>query len=347
MKKYWRKKGLPPGSLVHIGDEKTDEVSVRTIKYNNENFIKDDEVTFNKLNLFEEDYIAWTDIIGVHNTEFMEKLNNTIKIHSLTLEDIMNTEQRIKIEDFGEYLFTVLKMINYDPEQKELDIEQVSLVSGDNYLISFQEKKGDVFETVRNRIYQKQGKIRGMKGDYLLYSLIDAIVDNYFIIMEYYDEELNVLEEQILAEEGSLEDIHRLKSQLLTLHRIIFPFKNEIYNLLKNESKHISPPTMLYFRDIYDHLAKIYEQIDSYREKMNNFLDVFLSINSNKMNEVMKILTIIATIFMPLTLLAGIYGMNFEYMPELDYVWAYPAVLLIMVVIAIIMIIYFKRKKMM
>ncbi len=345
---YKRKKGQPPGTLLHIGEQTDAAVSLSTIKYNQDNFNEDKDISLDKINLEDDGFIKWYDIVGVHNADVMSDINEILDIHPLIMEDIMNTDQRTKMETYGDCLFTVLKMLRYEKGDQEIDVEQVSIVSGNDYLISFQEEEGDVFDYVRERIRLGKGKIRKMDSDYLLYGLMDAIVDNYFVILESIDEEINLLEEEILSavKQEELEEIHRIKSQLLTLHRSTLPLRGEINTIIKNESKQLSEGAIFYFRDIYDHVIRILEQIDSYRETMNNLLDVYLSLNSNKMNEVMKILTIIATIFMPLTMIAGIYGMNFEYMPELEWLWGYPAVLLLMAVIAVIMLIFFKRKDM-
>ncbi len=343
---YKRKKGQPPGTLLHIGEQTDTVVSLSAIKYNKDNFSEEKNISFDKLKLNDDGFIKWYDIIGVHNAEIMGDINKIIDLHPLIMEDIMNTDQRIKMETYGDCLFTILKMLCYEKGDQEIDVEQVSIVSGKDYLISFQEEEGDVFDYVRERIRLSRGKIRNMDTDYLLYALMDAIVDNYFVILENIDEEINTLEEEILTavHQEELEEIHRIKSQLLILHRSTFPLRSEINTLVNNENKQLSEGAQFYFRDIYDHIIRILEQTDSYRETMNNLLDVYLSLNSNKMNEVMKILTIIATIFMPLTMIAGIYGMNFEYMPELEWWWGYPAVLLLMAVIAVIMLLFFKRK---
>ncbi|MFW6377669.1 MAG: magnesium/cobalt transporter CorA [bacterium] len=345
---YKRKKGQPPGTLVHVGEQNTAIVSLSSIIYNEKDFMEEENISLDKMNLESDEFVKWYDIIGVHNAKIIEDINNRIRLHPLILEDIMNTNQRTKMETYGECLFTVLKMLRYEKGDEEIDIEQVSFVNGYNYLISFQEEEGDVFEYVRNRIRHGKGKIRKMNSDYLLYSLIDAIVDNYFVIMESIDEEINSLEERMITgiNKDDLEEIHRIKTQILILHRSVLPLRSEINSLLKNEVKELPDDILFYFRDIYDHLIRIIEQIDSHRETMNNLLDVYLSLNSNKMNEVMKILTVIATIFMPLTFIAGIYGMNFKYMPELEWQWSYPVVMIVMVVLVVIMLIFFKRKNM-
>jgi len=238
-------------------------------------------------------------------------------------------------------------MLSYDDENQAVQAEQVSLVLGPNFVISLQERVGDVFEQIRDRIRNAKGRIRKMGSDYLCYALIDAIVDNYFAILEGFGERIESMEEELVAEptEKTLQQIHTLKREMIFLRKSVWPLRELISALQRSESPLIQESTDIYLRDVYDHTIQIIDTVESFRDMISGMLDIYLSSLSNKMNAVMKVLTIIATLFIPLTFVAGIYGMNFKYMPELEWHWAYPAVWLVMVVVAAVMLIYFRKKK--
>ena len=279
--------------------------------------------------------------------EIIEKTGALFHLHSLTLEDIVNTGQSPKIEDYDDYLFIVLKMLYYHESKNEIEVEQVSLCLGPNFVLSFQEEKGrDVFNPVRERIRNGKGRVKKMGADYLAYSLIDSVVDSYFLILEKLGERIETLEELVVSEPSQtvLHDIHALKREMIFLRRSVWPLREVVSNLERGESPLIQESMHIYYRDVYDHTIRIIETIESFRDLLSGILDIYLSSISNRTNAVMKVLTIIATIFMPLTFLAGLYGMNFEYMPELKQHWGYPALLLFMAFIGISMLIYFKRK---
>jgi len=263
------------------------------------------------------------------------------------MEDIANTDQRPKIEDFESYLFAVLKMLSYDEKEGEIIVEQLSLILGPSWVISFQENEGDVFDPIRERIRGAQGRIRKMGADYLVYALIDAVVDNYFIAIEKIGEKIEDIEDELVASPSpeTLRAIHNLKRQMIVLRKSVWPLREVISRLERWESQLISKLTDIYLRDVYDHTIQVIDAIETYRDMLSGMLDIYLSSVSNRMNEVMKVLTIIATIFIPLTLVAGIYGMNFSYMPELKWDWGYPMVLSIMLAIGLVMLIYFRKKK--
>lgn len=348
MNRYQKKTGLPPGSLIYVGTKNSGEITNKKINYNKLQFQEEQNIGIEQMQIHKEEEMTWVNINGVHDPDYIEKICNNFDIHPLIMEDIMNTDQRTKIEDYGDYLFIVLKMLKYDYQEEKIEVEQLSLIQGEDYIISFQEIEGDVFDYVRKRLREGRGKIRENNADYLMYSLIDAVVDNYFLVLEKFGEEIDLLQEELLQEDGkeSLEEIHDLKSNLITLRRYILPLRAELNTLIRERSIHISKDTAYYIRDIYDHALRINEKMDSHRELLNGLMDIYLSLSNNKMNSVMKRLTIIATIFMPLTLITGIYGMNFKYMPELEYQWSYPTVMGIMLVVVVIMLIYFKKKKM-
>jgi len=266
-------------------------------------------------------------------------------LHHLVLDDIVSVKQRPKIEDYDKYLFCVLKMIYYS--KQKLRTEQISIVLGNGYVISFQEKEGDVFDDVRNRIGTEKSKIRKNGADYLMYSLMDSIIDNYFLVLENIGEKIEKIESVLLLRPSpdTLSQIYSLKRTLIYLRKSVWPLREVINKILRDENKLIKQETKIYYRDLYDHTIQVIDTIESYRDMSAGMLDIYLSSLSNKMNEVMKVLTIIATIFIPLTFLAGVYGMNFKYMPELNNQFSYPIIWGIMILVAVIMVYYFRRKK--
>jgi len=274
-------------------------------------------------------------------------MGNHFNIHPLVLEDIANTGQRPKMEDFVDYIFIVLKMLYYDDKENETKAEQVSVVLGSNFVISFQESEGDVFDPIRERIKSDRGRIRKMGADYLAYALIDTIVDNYFAILEKLGEKIEDIEDELVTNPAleTLQTIHRLKREMIFLRKSVWPLREVISRLERWESPLINKSLDIYLRDVYDHTIQVVDSIETFRDMLSGLLDIYLSSVSNRMNEIMKVLTIIATIAIPLTVITGLYGMNFQFMPELQWRWSYPLVLLAMLTLGILMIRYFRRKK--
>jgi len=348
VKKKSKKVGLPPGSIVHIGNKRAEKTKITIVDYNEEQFQEKEVKTVKECCPYKEKpTITWINIDGVHEEKIIEELGKIYNFHPLILEDIVDTDQRPKIKDFGDYIFIILKMHYYDKENNEIKIEQVSLIFGKNYVISFQEREGDVFDSIRERIRNNIGRIRKARADYLIYALMDAIIDNYFTILEKLGEETEDLEAKVIKDPvpANLQIIYKLKSELIFLRKSVWPLREVISILEKGESVLIDKSTNIYLRDIYGHTIQVMDTVETLRDVISGTLDVYLSSVSNRMNEIMKVLTIVATIFIPLTFIAGIYGMNFQYMPELKWVWGYPIVLLGMLIIGIVMVIYFKRKK--
>jgi len=347
IKKRSEKAGLAPGTLVHIGDHKTERIKITLIDYDEvqlqEKELKKIEESFP---LKEKKSVTWINIDGIYQLDVIEKLGKHFGIHPLIQEDIVNTGQRPKAEDFDDYVYIVLKMLYQDEDKLKVKSEQISLIIGKNFLISFQEVEGDVFSSVRDRLRKGKGRIRKMGCDYLAYALMDAMVDNYFIILENIGEKIELLEEVLLENPTpqTLQTIHDIKREMILFRRQVWPIREIISGMMKFDSPLINESIGIYFKDIYDHTIQIIDTIESFRDMLTGMVDMYLSTISNKMNEVMKVLTIIATIFIPLTFIAGIYGMNFKYMPELEWRWGYPAAWLIFAAIAIAMICYFKRK---
>jgi len=347
-KRRSEKTGLPPGSLVYIGEKKVDEVKIRVFNYSETEFQEKSLKNIEECFPFKDKPgFTWININGIHDTQIIEKIGKHFGVHSLVLEDIMNTEQRPKIEDFGDYMYIVLKMLYYNELKAEVESEQVSIVLGQNFLISFQEKDGDVFSSIRERIKNSNSRIRKMGIDYLAQALMDAIVDNYFLILEKLGEKIEYLESGLTFTPGreTLEMIHSLKREMIFLRNSVWPLREVLSILERGESQLIKKNTRIYFRDVYDHAIQVIDTVEIYREMASGMLDIYLSSVSNRTNEVMKVLTIIATIFIPLTFIVGIYGMNFEHMPELGWKWGYPVTILVMLIISIMMLLHFRRRK--
>ncbi|NQT27382.1 magnesium/cobalt transporter CorA, partial [candidate division KSB1 bacterium] len=291
--------------------------------------------------------VTWINIDGLHQVELIEKIGNQLDVHPLILEDIVHLDQRPKMEDLDTYLFIVLRMISMEKESSDLDAEQVSIIVGPHYVISFQEHQGDVFDGIRDRIRNVRGRIRRMGADYLAYSLMDAIVDQYFTILEVVGEEIESMEDEVMISPtpSTIQHLHQIKRRLLFLRKSIWPLREIINVLERSESKLFQKRTLPYLRDLYDHSIQIIDMLETLRDMNSGMFDMYLSSVSNRMNEVMKVLTIIATIFIPLTFIAGVYGMNYEYIPELKWRFGYLGFWIVVVCVATMMILFFKRKK--
>ena len=348
MRKVIRNPGLPPGTLVHAGEKKNDKIRISLIDYDEKNFTEQEAKTIDECFSFKDTpSVTWINIDGIHNIEIIEKLGKRYGLHPLVLEDIVNIGQRPKFEDFDSIVFVVLKMLYMDSKTKEITVEQVSLLLGEHFVISFQEKIGDVFEPIRDRLRNAKGRIRKMGADYLLYSLIDIIVDHYFIILEQTGEDIEQIEEKLIKDPSPkmLMFIQHLKRDMIFIRKSIWPMREVIGGMERAESDLIKKSTGIYLRDIYDHTIQIIDTVETFRDMVSGMLDIYLSSISNRMNEVMKVLTIFAAVFIPLTFIAGIYGMNFEFMPELKWKYGYFFVLGFMFSAGTGLLYYFKRKK--
>jgi len=295
----------------------------------------------------EKPTVTWINIDGLHRIDLIEQLGTHFGLHPLVMEDIVNTDQRPKIEDFVTYLFLVLKRLSYSSHDSDVVSEQISLILGPTFLLSFQEAPGDEFDPIRDRIRSSKGRIRQMGVDYLAYTLIDAIIDNYFVLLEQIGDRIEEIEDVLVANPRpeTLQTLHTLKREMIVLRKSIWPLREVITRLERWETPLIQQATTIYLRDVYDHTIQVIDAIETYRDMLSGMLDIYLSSVSNRMNEVMKVLTMIATIFIPLTFIVGIYGMNFN-MPELQWPWAYPYVFyVVLFVIILVMITYFRRKK--
>lgn len=348
IKERSRKVGLPPGTLVHIGEKSGREIGIRVLDYGPDRCEEKEISGLQECFYFADpQVVSWIDVEGLHEVELIQQLGDCQGFNPLMLEDIVNTDQRPKLEDFDDYLYIVIKML-HERDNGGIAVEQVSLVVGANFVISFQEGlEGDAFGPLRERIKSGKGKIRTMGSDYLAYSLIDAVVDGYFGVLERVGERIEELEEEVVASPSpeTVRGIHRLKREMIVLRKALWPLREVIGALERRESPLVSEPVTLYLRDVYDHTIQAIDAVEAYRDLLAGLLDVYLSSLSARMNEIMKFLTIVGTIFIPLTFIAGVYGMNFQNMPELHWRWGYFASLLLMFAVSVVMLIYFKRKK--
>lgn len=338
--------GAPPGTVVYYGEDRSEKVKITLIEYNEKEMIEKDFYDFSECTSnMNSDMVKWINVDGIHDASLIERIGKHFKIHPLTLEDIVNTNQRAKFEDYENYVVSIMKMIYYDTE---LHSEQLTVVLMEGMVISFQEAQGgDAFDLIRNRIRQGKGRIRRMGADYLAYALIDAVVDCYFTILERIGDKIELLEEELITEpsKSTLQQLHHMKREMIFVRKAVWPMRELIGNLERSETNLIQPSTGIYLRDVHDHTIRVIDTVETFRDLLSGMMDIYLSSVSNKMNEVMKVLTIITTIFVPVTFIAGVYGMNFDNMPELHTKNGYFIVCGIMVLIIVALVIYFRRRK--
>jgi magnesium transporter len=296
--------------------------------------------------LRDTDTTSWLNVTGLHHVNELARLGEHFGLHPLVMEDIVSTRQRPKLEDYGDYIYIVCRMVDYDEKSRQVRSEQVSLILTQNTVISFQEVAGDVFGPVRERIRVGRGRIRRAGASYLAYALLDAVVDNYFVVLEKLSDEIEGIEEQMLedARPELLEKVHALKREMILLRRSVWPLREVLAGLTRTESPLIDEGVVVFVRDVLDHVVQVVEVIESFRDILGGLQDLYLSSVSNRMNEVMKVLTIAATIFVPLTFVAGIYGMNFDFMPELHWKYSYYVFWAVILVLGGGMVGYFKRR---
>lgn len=342
------KLGLPPGSVVYIGDQRDQKVSIQYFDYNEQQFTEGSiEKLEECLSLRDRESVTWVNVDGVHDLSIIEEAGRIFNLHPLLLEDLVNTEQRPKYQDYGDHLFFTLKMLDYNLKQGEIEKEQISFILADKYVLSFQEHQGDLFDPVRDRIRNMKGKVRTRGCDYLIYALLDVVVDHYFTIIENLGLEVEDLEDDIISspEHHDMIRIQKLKNNIMEIRSSVYPLREAILKLQKEESPLIEKQTQNYFSDVYDHTIQIMESIESYKDVIASLKDIYMSTLSLKMNQVMQMLTVISTIFIPLTFIVGVYGMNFKNMPELSAKYGYFVLWGLMGLIALGMILWFRRKK--
>lgn len=350
IKKFNRnqKVGLPPGSIRYVGKDQTEEVEISLITYNLDVFNVSEKHSISDIATgLDSNSVNWINLDGIHNPDVIMEFNTAFDLDPLLLEDVTNTNQRPKTDDYENCLFLTLKTAQFNPEDVQLNLNQISLVLSKNYVISFQEKAGDIFSSIRERITLPKGQIRRKKNDYLFYALIDYVVDHYFIVTEKIGDQIEELEDEVFNDpnQRSLEKIQQIKNVLMAMRRTVYPLRESINKLIRDDDTFIQTRNNKYFRDVYDHTVQIIEILETYKDMVNGLKDSYLSALSLKMNQVMQVLTIIATIFIPLTFIAGIYGMNFEHIPELKWPNGYWYFWTVCIVIVIGLIFYFRRKK--
>lgn len=348
------KAGLPPGTPVYTGGKTETEIKITIFDYDREQvFSSISDKVEDCLVYREKPSVTWINIDGLHNVDRVEKLCRCFNLHPLTVEDILNTSQRPKIDVFDDYVYLVVRIHHHNHETGEINSEQVSFVLGKTFLLTFQETEGDTFDSVRIRIKENKGRIRKMGTDYLTYALIDSIIDNYFTVLEKVGEDIEVLEDELVEKPSTetMQSIHFMKREMILLRKSIWPLREVISSMRRDEIPQISPDISMFVNDLYDHTIQVIDTIETYRDMISGMLDIYLSSISNRMNEIMKVLTLFAAIFIPLTFIAGIYGMNFNTgksplnMPELEWYYGYPFALGLMALLGIGMLIYFKTRK--
>lgn len=344
-----RKAGKPPGSATYTGDQRDKAPIVTVISYSKEECEEKVTSSFDECLLtLKPGNLTWINVERLYDVELIQQIGKLFKLHPLTIEDILNVEQRPKIEEFEDYIFITLVVLLWDEKHSAYTSQQLSLVLGENFVLSFHELDTNLFDNIRQRLKNTSNQaLRKQNSDYLMYRLIDSVVDQYFVVLEGLGEQIEKVEDSIIASSSTATTraIYHLKRQTLFLRKAVWPARELLNHLLHAEGVLISASTRIYIRDVYDHVVQAMDTIETFRDMLGSMLDIYLSSITNRMNEVMKTLTIIATIFIPITALSSIYGMNFHYMPELAWHYGYPAVLCVMLMIAVVMLVYFRKKK--
>jgi magnesium transporter len=338
--------GAPPGTMHYNGEQTGKRVKITLIEFNETEFFEREffDIT-DCLQHVKQDMVKWINVAGVHDTELVGRIAQLYNIHPLTQEDIVHIDQRPKFEEYENYIVTIMKMILY---KEEVYSEQLTMILTTDTVISFQEPDGgDAFDIIRLRLRQGKGRVRKLGADYLFYCLMDAVVDYYFHALEKIGDKIEKIEEEIINEptRNSLIKLYNLKREVIYMRKQVWPVRDMVSNLLRSESDFITKNTQLFFRDLQDHSTRIIDTVEIYRDLLSGIMDIYLSTNANKMNEVMKVLTVMSSIFIPVTFIAGVYGMNFEFMPELKSPFGYASVWLVMLTVMGGLIYYFKKKK--
>lgn len=348
LKRRIKKIGLPPGTLVHTGDKGVGKLKISLIDYDANQLTEKKEATLQECLIYlGKPSMTWINICGIDDSVAIETIGRHFGLHPLLLEDIMSSAQQSKLDNYKDTIYIVVRQLTYHEEKKEVEDEQVSLILGKNYVISFLESHNNVFASIRDRLKNSKGRLRQRGSDYLCYTLIDCLVDNYFITLEKIDNKMEALEEEVFNQPTpqTIQKMHRIKREIIHLRKAVWPMREVISSFRRMESPLIQDATKLYIQDVYDHTIQAIDTIESFRDVISGMLDIYLSNLSQRMNEIMKVLTIVATIFVPLTFIASLYGMNFKYIPELQWEWGYYIALIAMVLIFLSMLYYFRRKR--
>ncbi|PSJ16670.1 magnesium/cobalt transporter CorA [Nitrosomonas supralitoralis] len=343
------KSGLPAGTLIHIGTKHQSECKISVIQYNAETLIRHDITSISELQQLQNtELITWVNVDGLSNIGIIEGIGHELDIHPLVLEDILSTHQRPKLEEYDDFLYMVIKGISLDQKTNFcLQYEQISILLLTKYVITFKEKSDDTFDPIYSHLKNRNGRLRQYGSDYLAYVILDTIVDEYFVVEDSLDDVIDPLEDNILfnSSRDMLQTVQHIRRSLISMKRNISPLRELLATIQRIDTPLLQEKTLRYFGDVHDHVLRVTDSLESYRERISAMHDIYLSSISNKLNETMKILTIFASLFIPLTFIAGIYGMNFEYMPELKWRWAYPAIWVIFILISVGLLIFFKKKK--
>jgi len=346
------KKSASKKTVVDVQEEpavkKNLETHIYIIEYDESGIIQHETSDMAEVREFlDRPSVTWINVVGLHQEDVLEKLSECIGLHSLLLEDICNTSHRPKIEDYDDYLFIITRGLKYDEVHSRILHEQLSMVLGQNFVVSFQEQENNIFNTIKHRILSSKGKIRKRRADYLAYALLDAVVDNYLVVMENFGDLVEELQTHLLrrASRDIRTGIHHVREELLALNREILPLRDAVNLIRKGDNQIISEETLPFFNDIYDHILEVIESLEGFKDTIRGMLDLYQARINSQLNDVMKVLTIISTIFMPLTFIVGIYGTNFRYLPELEWRYGYFAMLGVMFIIAVGMLVYFRKKK--
>ena len=348
LRRRGKQEGAPPGTVVHTGHARTHDVRLHWLEYGPDFCREHESESLDRAVRGEPPPpVTWLDVDGVHDLSVVERIGAGAALHPLVQEDIASVGQRAKVEEYGDTLFIVVRMLTVDEATREIEDEQVSMILSSGLLISFQEGTGDVFDHVRRRIREGKGSMRNRGADYLAYTLIDAVVDGYFETLERLGELTDELEQEVVsvAPRDSVRRIHHIKREMLVMRRAVWPLRDMLNSLVRDEAGCISPETRVFLRDAYDHTIQVMDTIETLRDVVSGLMDIYLSSVSNRMNEVMKVLTVIATVFIPLTFLVGVYGMNFDWMPELRWRWSYPVLWVLMIAIAAGMLSFFRTRR--
>ena len=342
-----QKPGAAPGVLVHTGRRKMEAARIRLLEYDRERLRGEEPADVAEcLSVRDDPGVGWVNVDGLHETDLLATLRDHFGLHLLVMEDVVTVGQRAKVEEYDGYLFVVLPMLSFHEETGSIEVEQLSLILGPTWVLTFQEREGDVFEPVRDRLRTAYGKIRQRGADYLAYALTDAVVDRYYGILERLGDVAEELDHEVMEDPGPevMHRINHLKRELLLLRKSVWPLREALGTLVRTESELVTETTQVFLRDVHDHAVQVIDTVEILRDVAGGMMDLYLSTLGQKTNEVMKVLTVMASIFIPLTFIAGIYGMNFQHMPELGQPWAYPALWGVMLVVGGGMVWYFKRK---
>jgi magnesium transporter len=343
-----KRPGTSPGTLEYLGERKTERVRITALSVVGDRCEERELASVDEALAYRDaPGVTWIHVQGLHEPAILQQLGTTFGLHPLTLEDIVSTQQRPKLDDYQDYLYIVLRALDYDAASGRVQGEQISLVLGPRFVLSLQETEAPLFRPVRERLHKGTGRLRASGADYLAYALLDAVVDAYFEVLESVSQRIEGLEDQLVESPGSfvLQAAHALRREMILLRRAVWPLREVISGLERSESRLIRSGTRVFLRDVYDHTVQVIDAVESFRDMLSGLQDLYLSSLSHRMNQVMKVLTILATIFVPLTFLAGVYGMNFEHFPELKWRWGYLGFWLVSGAIAVLMLVYFRRRK--